>query len=161
MILSKNAKLTKLYLWFYDEMEFELPNNLCPYFWKVVGMIFCIIPYTIICIPGIIVNKTTKGGFSRFPVSVMIYLGIFIFFALMTPIYSFFSSVHYPKGTLGHALSIFGGIVWLVIFIIFIWWVTDKFTEKKKDKSPNILVEFVKATYNKYCPKLEWKEDEV
>jgi hypothetical protein len=28
-----------------------------------------------------------------------------------------------------------------------------------KEKKPNILAEFIKAKYNKYCPKIDWKDE--
>jgi hypothetical protein len=28
-----------------------------------------------------------------------------------------------------------------------------------KEKKPNILAEFIKAKYNKYCPKIEWNDE--
>jgi hypothetical protein len=28
------------------------------------------------------------------------------------------------------------------------------------EKKPNIIIEFIKAKYNRYCPKIEWNAEE-
>lgn len=158
MELSKNSKLTKLYLWFYDEEEYFLPSNLCPYFWSIVGMLLCIIPYTILCLPGIIINSTKNGNVPRFGASVVIYLVIFITICLLTPLYAYIGNIHYPTKTIGGFLSFMGIMLYGVIsFILIIWSMTSIFKKENIVKKQNILVEFVKAKYNRYCPHIDWK----
>ena len=56
------------------------------------------------------------------------------------------------------AVGLFIGIIW------FIHYLGEKIKERKwesrnlpkKEKRSNIIVEMVKATYYKYCPKIDW-----
>jgi hypothetical protein len=54
MEINTNSVWTKLWQWFYGVRTEDLPNNLCPYFWKMLLMILTIIPYTLFCLPLII-----------------------------------------------------------------------------------------------------------
>jgi hypothetical protein len=58
MELNLNSLTAKLYRWFYN--QYEMPNSLCPYFWKMIIMYVFIIPYSIISLPQIIFELITK-----------------------------------------------------------------------------------------------------
>jgi hypothetical protein len=106
MKLNKNSVSSRLYKWFYGVSEYQgLPNNLCPYFWKVVLMYLTIIPYTLISIPVVVYdmfdkqyeNGERKTG-ERLGISVGIYIGLFILTTLISAILALFIKVE--KNTL-------------------------------------------------------------
>ena len=58
MKLNSNSISSKLYRWFYGTKE--LPNNLCPYFWKLVLAWLVLIPYSLVCLPVILTEIYDK-----------------------------------------------------------------------------------------------------
>ena len=166
MKLNKNSISAKLFRWFYGTTE--LPTNLCPYFWKLVMAYVFAIPLFIIPLPYVIIEKSSSieslnsriwGGF-------VCWVILFLLITALTPIMLFW---HTPvKDSLLEILMIYGFFIWaagLTLGIIwFIHYIQDKIKERKwesrnlpkKEKRSNIIVEMVKATYYKYCPKIDW-----
>ena len=166
MKLNKNSISAKLFRWFYGTSE--LPTNLCPYFWKLVMAYVFAIPLFIIPLPYVIIEKSSSieslnsriwGGF-------VCWVILFLLITALTPIMLFW---HTPvKDSLLEILMIYGFFIWaagLTLGIIwFIHYIQDKIKERKwesrnlpkKEKRSNIIVEMVKATYYKYCPKIDW-----
>ena len=166
MKLNKNSISAKLFRWFYRTSE--LPTNLCPYFWKLVMAYVFAIPLFIISLPYVIIDKSSSieslnsriwGGF-------VCWVILFLLITALTPIMLFW---HTPvKDSLLEILMIYGFFIWaagLTLGIIwFIHYIQDKIKERKwesrnlpkKEKRSNIIVEMVKATYYKYCPKIDW-----
>ena len=162
MKLNKNSISAKLFRWFYETKE--LPTNLCPYFWKLVMAYVFAIPLFIIPLPYVIIEKSSSieslnsriwGGF-------VCWVILFLLITALTPIMLFW---HTPvKDSLLEILMIYGFFIWaagLTLGIIwFIQYLKEKSSERrylpKKEKRSNIIVEMVKATYYKYCPKIDW-----
>ena len=166
MKLNKNSISAKLFRWFYGTSE--LPTNLCPYFWKLVMAYVFAIPLFIIPLPYVIVDKDScnESLGSRIGLGFVCWFILFLLITALTPIMLFW---HTPvKDSLLEILMIYGFFIWaagLTLGIIwFIHYIQDKIKERKwenrnlpkEEKRSNIIVEMVKATYYKYCPKIDW-----
>lgn len=180
MELSKNSVWAKLYRWFY--VEKAMPETICTYFWKLLLAVLLSPVIFIFALPTNIINLFTKNigdGYvdlflsdtftERFIVNVVVNVGILcilcILIALYTiPVYGMFDVSHY----LYHfqftgAVTILVGIVILLsAFGIYLNKIYDKFKNRNKnvkDKKPkvNLLKEFIKSKYNKFCTKINWK----
>ena len=177
MKLNKNSLNAKLYCWFYGVGSYELPSNLCPYFWKLVLAWILVLPYGLLCTPFILTHelfdKTYKNGQNTFGervgISVIMYIMLFALFALGVGVGALFTT--YAKGSI--FLNVLPGsiLLWIALVGIGIYQgikaLIVKLSETKKvydehgyrvypEKKPNLAVEFVKAKYNKYCPKITW-----
>lgn len=166
MKLNKNSISAKLFRWFYRTSE--LPTNLCPYFWKLVMAYVFTIPVFIISLPYVIIDKNScnesLGG--RIGLGIVCWFGLFLLIAAPTPIMLFWYTP--VKDSFLEILIHCGFLVWLAGLIIGIIWFIHYLREKikerkwerrnlpKKEKRSNIIVEMVKATYYKYCPKIDW-----
>ena len=162
MKLNKNSISAKLFRWFYGTSE--LPTNLCPYFWKLVMAYVFALPLFIISLPYVIIDKSSSieslnsriwGGF-------VCWFVLFLLITALTPIMLFW---HTPvKDSLLETLIEIGVFTWITGLIIGIMWFIHHLGEKikerrnlpKEEKRSNIIVEMVKATYYKYCPKIDW-----
>ena len=166
MKLNKNSISAKLFRWFYGTSE--LPTNLCPYFWKLVMAYVFAIPLFIISLPYVIIDKSSSieslnsriwGGF-------VCWFVLFLLIAALTPIMLFW---HTPvKDSLLETSIEIGVFTWVGGLTLGIIWFLNYLREKslerkwqsenlpKKEKRSNIIVEMVKATYYKYCPKIDW-----
>ena len=182
MRLNKNSVSSRLYKWFYGVSEYQgLPNNLCPYFWKVVLMYLTIIPYTLISIPVVVYdlfdkqyeNGERKTG-ERLGISAGVYIGVLMITSLITAIVGFFTPIE--TKSFWEFCQILGCMIWLGAIVVGIiqgvkylreYSTTDKSyyseTENKwvyKKTTVNLTTEFIKAKYNKYCPKIDWVSNE-
>ena len=166
MKLNKNSISAKLFRWFYGTTE--LPTNLCPYFWKLVMAYVFAIPLFIIPLPYVIINKDTcnESPGNRIWMGIICWFILFSLITALTPIMLFWYTP--VKDSFLEFLIIYGffelaagltlGIIW------FIHYIQDKIKERKwenrnlpkKEKRSNIIIEMVKATYYKYCPKIDW-----
>jgi hypothetical protein len=177
MKLNSNSISAKLYKWFYATND--LPTNLCPYFWKLIFAWLIVIPYSLFCIPVILMELydktyevTDNSPGKRIGYSLLIYVFLFVIASMLSFIGLFFiapekDSFYGFMGTLGCALWIIGIVIGIVegVKALKEWNRTRKIKydengyriwEQPKEKEPSIVVEFVKAKYNKYCPKIEW-----
>jgi hypothetical protein len=182
MKLNKNSVTSRLYKWFYGVSEYKgLPNNLCPYFWKVVLMYITIIPYTLFSIPVVVYdlfdkhydNGDRKTG-ERLGVSVGVYIGLFVVTALIATIVGFFTHIE-PK-SFWEFCQLTGGVFWGGLIIVGVFegvkylreytTTDDSYYDETQNKwitkkaKVNLTTEFIKAKYNKYCPKIDWYSDE-
>jgi len=171
MILDKNSITARLYRWFYATNE--MPNSLCPYFWKLFIMWILIVPFYIFTLP----TRLFEGSRDASPVKLFL-MSLFIFGFL----YVVFSMISFliiviifdktPINGFMYCSSIIGFFGWLflIAFGLFELWdfIEDKTTSAiynrkhnhvgtKEANKPSIIVEFIKASYNKYCPKIDWK----
>ena len=182
MRLNKNSFTSRLYKWFYGVREYQgLPNNLCPYFWKVVLMYLTIIPYVLISIPVVIYdlfdkeyeNGDRKVG-ERLGISVGVYIALFAITALISAVLALFIQVE-PK-SLFEFLVVGGCLIWSALLVIGVIEGTkylreystrdDSYFDEQQNKwvvkkaKVNLTTEFIKAKYNKYCPKIDWVGDD-
>lgn len=182
MKLNQNSISARMYRWFY--LTYDMPQNLCPYFWKLVIMWVLIIPYGLISLPVIIIKQEPDEWGIRPLFGAFLYLFLFVIFIALFPLTYFFWGWFDHNSTFGKwqvggiliwAVVLMCTAVWGVIMIIdkrkrikrhrqtmYIWtdegdYVTNPDYVLYEDK-PNIISEFIKAKYNKYCPKIEWKE---
>lgn len=175
MNLNLNSTSAKLYRWFYAVKE--MPQSLCPYFWKLILMWAFILPYTILSLPTILMDlkdpeeKRTIG--ERAGIGFVVWFILFMIICSLSWIGLFFVTPT-KDGIFMNILGI-GAIGWLVAIIFggieLFKWAKEKwenrhvrYTElgyriwdEPKEKQPSIITEFVKAKYNKYCPKINWK----
>ena len=162
MKLNKNSISAKLFRWFYGTRE--LPTNLCPYFWKLVMAYVFAIPVFIISLPYAIIDKDScnESLGNRIGKGLVCWFGLFLLITALTPIILFWYTP--VKGSFLEILIHFGFFVWLAGSTIGVMWFIHYLGEKikerrnlpKEEKRSNIVVEMVKATYYKYCPKIDW-----
>lgn len=182
MKLNQNSVSVKLYKWFYGVSEYQgLPNNLCPFFWRVVLMYLTFIPYVWLSIPVVVYDLFDKqyrngdrsvGG--RLGVSFGVYVALFIVTALITTIIGFFTHIE-PK-SFWEFLQLTGSVFWGGLILVgsiegikyLREYITkdDSYFDETQDKwvtkkaKVNMTTEFIKAKYNKYCPKIDWVGNE-
>ncbi len=177
MKLNANSLNAKLYCWFYGQRTHQLPNNLCPYFWKLVLAWFLLVPYALFSLPVILVqevfDKSYENGDNKFGerlgISAIIYIFLFALFVLCVGAGALFTT--YAKGglfanMLPGAIMLWFGLTGVGIYHG-IMYLIQKIREPKivydndgyrvyPEKKSNLVVEFVKAKYNRYCPKIDW-----
>jgi hypothetical protein len=158
MELKRNSLTSKIYRWFYDKEWFEMPINLCVYFWQLVFMWIMFIPSIILSLPYSIMTKMNNKKSEHHP-GIGFLLWIFIFFiqTILIALGSFFFK--YEKYSYLHEMGIMGfGIIFILISCFFAYHIEIYFrTSRYKPEQSNIITEFIKAKYNKYCPKIDWK----
>ena len=177
MKLNSNSISSKLYRWFYGTKE--LPNNLCPYFWKLVLAWLVLIPYSLVCIPVILhelfdktYQVTDNSTGKRIGYSFFIYAILFFIFSMLSTIGWFFvlpekDSFYEFMGTIGFliwAISIFIGVIegykayneWNYRRKIKYDENGDRIYNQPTEEKTYLVVEFAKAKYSKYCPKIDW-----
>jgi len=138
-----------------------LPQNLCPYFWKLVLAIVTL-PLTVFSFPF-----TNNGSFGdRFATLFAIAfceLCTASIGALVSMLFRWIDP-HTPitLNDLGIAnavgLSVFA-IVAVVAYIEHL--ISSKKENSKsiaKEKKPSIIIEYIKAKKNKHCPMIEWED---
>ena len=181
MRLNKNSVSSRLYKWFYAVSEYQgLPDNLCPFFWKLVLMYVTIIPYTLFSIPVVVYdlfdkrydNGDRKTG-ERLGISFGVYFALWLLVGVITTIVGLFVKIE-PK-SFWEFTQLLGYLVWFIAIIIGVvegfkylrdystqdegYWdhTQDKWVVKKA--KINLTTEFIKAKYNKYCPKIDWYKE--
>lgn len=177
MKLNSNSISSKLYRWFYATND--LPNNLCPYFWKLVLSWLVLIPYSLFCLPVILHelfdktyrftdNSTGKRiGFSSLTYALLFFIG-----CMLSSIGWFF--IQPEKDSFYQFMGTLGFVIWVISIIIGIvegfkafkeWNYRRKIKydengwriyDSSKEEKTYLVVEFAKAKYNKYCPKIDW-----
>jgi hypothetical protein len=166
--LKENSITAKLYRWFYAKKG--MPTNLCPYFWKVVIMYTFILPYTLFCLPVIVIKpfrtfqKDTLNT-NRVFGSLLIYVMWFFIACMLYVVFVFFGVKLHKE------FAAMGVIGWSVLFFIgigiLITHLKDKSEEYKWEnrdiKTVNtpkvsLIKEFISAKYHKYCPQITWKK---
>lgn len=181
MQLKTNSLNAKLYCWFYGKPTYQLPTNLCPYFWKLVLAWTLLVPYSLFCVLYILTHELFDSKYEngdhqtseRLGVSMMLNGITFMLFLMINVIVWFFVDYD-PKSCFTEMLG--PGIMIWVVAICFggyhgikalIEYIKEsriprdangfKIYREPKEKKPNIIVEFVKAKYGKYCPKIDWE----
>lgn len=157
MKLSTKSWHAMLYNWVYRD---NLPNNLCPYFWKIIIGLILVIPFTILALPILIyslIDKYVDDDMNLFMQGIagfFIYLVLGICFIILSPFLNMIG-MNLPQQLISGGWFLIGfigscGIIALIK--------KSREKSKSKEKSPNIFKEFIKAKYNKYCPKIDWKK---
>jgi uncharacterized Tic20 family protein len=176
--LKRNGISATIYRWFYGLELYELPKNLCPYFWKSVLMYLIIIPYIVLCLPICIweiFDKSYKHGDrvcgERIAYSILFYIGCIMLIALLSSVGWLF--VNYTIGSFFYVMGQAGITFWILGLGFGIWRLV-RYIKNKAFKSKHIwneekgeyvnytptmaiIIEMITATYHKYCPELKWK----
>jgi hypothetical protein len=174
MKLNQNSLSAKLYRWFYGTNA--MPSNLCPYFWKLVTAVIFGLPVAIFTAPHMIIYN---GYESRPSFGERIGISAVSWFLLggiicMLSLFGLFFVTPIKDSVYLHMIGI-GIIFWMfaiVIGVVQLWkFLAEKWKNRNikydkdgyriwepvKEKTDNVIVEMVKAKYNKYCPKIDWK----
>jgi hypothetical protein len=173
MKLNINSKIAQLYRWFYGTSR--MPESLCPYFWKLVLMWTFILPYSILSLPVIIMERFDRSenhstgeraglGFicwfiTFIAICMIITFRIFFVIPVKDTLYMELVTI----GILGWALTIGIGGYLAFKYLANKWQNRGiKYNEdgyriwEIEPKQDSIIVSFVKASYNKYCPRIDW-----
>lgn len=154
-----------------------LPKNLCPYFWKIVLACIIFIPMAAWFTPLYLFKRVDKlfnkevdfsissDGFCSvlFAAAFAINVAVFLLFGMAA---MWFFPIDFNKEA--NWVQVVGIIGWTITILvgsgIGFAMIKEKIEERKerrggatKEPSPNILVEFIKAKYNKYCPQIDWE----
>ncbi len=173
MKLRDKSISAKLYRWFYATNS--MPQSLCPYFWKLIIMWFFILPYSILSLPIILIDlrmEEERSTWERAGVGFIIWFILAMIICMLSWFGLFFAKPE--KDGIWSFMLVAGFIGWgasIVLGIVALFkWTREKWEnrhvkydsngrriwERVKEKEPSIIVEFVKAKYNKYCPKIDW-----
>jgi hypothetical protein len=176
MELNKNSFSAKLYRWFYGTET--MPKNLCPYFWKLVIAYPMAVPLLIVTLPHEIIYFKSRSndeniGERIFVSFVIVLLFLAAFGILSAP--SILFGYNPPKDQFMHYVVLTGAMLWVVGIVAGVVtgvkYLIRKIKEPKRmydeegnyvisyKKKPNIVAEFIKAKYNKYCPKIDWQDE--
>lgn len=169
MKLNKNSFSSRFYKWFYETSI--LPTNLCPYFWKLLlawvlvalfGLpsIISLIPFLIIVIFKQEAKYLLKENkYAAILVGFIIWLALFALTCIVFFFLTLFGVLPYVDGSNIAPLQTIGGVISVFGFGYGIVYLSKYLGERKrtKIKQPSIITEFVKAKYNRYCPKIDWK----
>lgn len=151
MKINKNSFSSKIYKYVYNVEDWELPNNLCSYFWKLIGA-FLIIPLFLI---SHLIIAVIKRRIKREDLP----LGILLLYSLL----SLFGMVmvHFtePTNLFYIFIEIFGITGYIILTMSIIGYVIYRLDKKYKGGN-NIVSEYIKAKKNKMCPRIEWVEKE-
>lgn len=159
MILLEKSWHSRLYRLIYGRYN-SLPSNLCPYFWKVMVGAILFIPFTIICSPILLFEKIIKDddpmikdGYLDGPILLVSIMVDFILAVLICMVL-----IWLIRKPLIDVLGVLGYVTLLSIGIVQSLGIIKNRKKVEKEKTPNIFVEFIKAKYNRYCPKIDWKK---
>ena len=143
-------------------------------------MYLTIIPYVLFSIPVVVYdlfdkqyeNGDRKVG-ERLGISVGVYIALFVLAALISAIAAIFLKV--DKGSLFEFLVVGGCLFWAGLTVIGVIegvkylreysTTNESFYDSQQDRwvtkktKVNMTTEFIKAKYNKYCPKIDWVGD--
>ena len=181
MILKNDSTSARVYREFYGKEE--MPQSLCPYFWKLVVAW----PITLLFFPFTIVSKLlTMDHGPHVPILVraflgfLVYAGVYVTFCIGVVISAYWITYYHPSWMWFHftngAVTLFCGSIFTIM--VFMSKGIDRIRknreikkdslkydengnwipiEKRKPKQRSILHEFIYASYNKYCPKIDWE----
>src|ERR1035437_4095986 len=147
----------KLYQMTYDS---DLPSNLCPYFWKLVLAVIFFIPNFIMQIPSRIQNIIEKDECRTLGEHRL--CGCFLYGFILFLIHFFYVTYHLIRAMMNcyyydSKVANVGLVYWVTIALVLIGFLVHYLYKRTKNKSeeikeehPSIVIEFVKAKYNKY-----------
>lgn len=177
MELKTNSLSARVYREVYNTRH--MPESLCPYFWKLVLGYPLIVVLLPLLIPTWIMMKFQKDEpDTDFPIGAKALMGVLMYgFVFMVFVVCVFISafwITYYEGTIMFRFYFSGGFISLILGVVFgclgIKILYEQHRRRRRERlydeggnyspieeKPNLIVEFVKAKYNKYCPKITWK----
>lgn len=161
-----NLNLNSWYVWLWDyTYEEDVPNNLCPFFWKLIAAMLLFIPNIILRIPVVIVNmfcneyNKIERGDARTGIGALMYIiGIATILVCYTTYNWFLWSIN--SYSYDYAAANIGGmflLVGLFLLIRYYWLENEVGYKVVKTANTNMLTTYTKAWYNNHCPKINWK----
>jgi hypothetical protein len=153
---TMELKLNSWYVWLWNyTYGTRLPDNLCPFFWKLVLAIILFIPNVILRLPVNILRIFDKDIEAESGMGAFVWL-VFISITLITYmllhwILWLFDAYSYNSG----AASAGGFIIIVTILFSIYYYILESNSFIKSDD--NILITYTKSVYNKHCPKINWK----
>lgn len=169
MELNRNSISARVYREVYNTRH--MPESLCPYFWKLVLAYPLIVVLLPLLIPTWITLKFQDEDDNEFPIGAKAVMGVLLYgFGFVIFMFGVFISsfwVTYYIKTPMYQFYICGGVITLILGVAGGYLLVKslivnrkykrKFNNEYVEEKPNLIVEFVKAKYNKYCPKITWK----
>lgn len=162
MNLKTNTWYVKLWDYTYAE---GLPDNLCPFFWKLVTAMLLFIPNVILRIPVVFMNtfmyskyNQIEKGDPRTAIGIIIYAMIIVIIFYIFCLYNYILWLFQAYSYNSSAATYGGFLLFLTIGIIIarIWDKKDVTDKLKEKTSNNIIVNYIKAWYNNHCPRIKW-----
>ena len=178
LTLDSNSIVARLYRWFF--ITNTLPNNLCAYFWKTAFAIILFVPVFILSIPAIILDRITKfvwfydyednsyeegsPWIMRPFIGVLVACTVFMVICAFGMFIILLSHIKYEPKSFLEMVLVIGTCTWAFAVIIGGVALYQKYKDKLEreedegnPKAPSIIVSYIKAKKNKYCPKITWK----
>lgn len=177
MELNINSLSARVYREVYNTRH--MPESLCPYFWKLVLAYSLFIVLIPLLIPYWIIERFDESYKEhKAPIGAKALIGFLMygFLLLIFTIVVFISAfwITYYKGSAMYSFYIGGSLTSLILGIVCVYLGIKTIYEQHRrrqrkrlynengnnlplEEKPNLIVEFVKAKYNKYCPKITWK----
>ena len=173
MKINYNSLSAKMFRYFYTTDT--MPTNLCPYFWKLLVAMILFVPYYVLTIPTKVLNfgdaDTNKEHIAR---SIIIWVLVFTVCCTLFAIGTLVLDVYYDENTspllyfiqyIGFTGLVLLGCVLVAVIIVFF---EKKYNDimgsrgrkPRKEPKPNLIVEFLKAKYHRYCPQITWDTSE-
>lgn len=148
MVLSKKS----WHFWIYNQFFSRDLKNFCPYFWKT--MISCVIflPCAFICAPFWIVCLAIKDDKPRIANDFGAGFGLWMVSGLLVCMIGMFFSDNKAVEGIGMLGWCLGGLMLLILIGLFI--------EDNVKYRDTFVGKYTKAKREKYCPKIEWEEEE-
>lgn len=169
MELNINSLSARVYREVYNTRR--MPESLCPYFWKLVLAYPLVVVLLPLLIPTWIMIKFQDETDNDFPIGAKALMGVlmygFIFIVFVVGVFISSYWITYYQGTAMYSFYVGGGLITLILGVtgIVIW--VKYLIENRKfkhrvnneyiEEKPNVIIEFIKAKYNRYCPKITWK----
>jgi hypothetical protein len=184
MELNRNSISARVYRDFYNQSQ--MPESLCPYFWKLVFAWPITIILAPLAFPIWIMERKSQDRmevpmFVKALFSVALLAVLYLIFCIGVFISSYW--ITYYQKTIWYKWWIAGvtsSFIASVLIIFFgIYYSVGLYKERQRklryqaewdengnwipveDRQPlksNIIVEFIRAKYNRYCPKIDWKD---
>jgi hypothetical protein len=179
MKLKKSSYTSRLYRWFYDENK--MPNNLCPYFWKVVAMYVLILPTVVFGLPWMLWDsyEFKKANIvSKMAVGAFMWIGLFCALTPLVSLASLFTT--FAKHSFLDSMAFLGCMVMAIAVIVGLVWygmklhtdyenrqyealvIRDEYGyiigRKPRPEKKWMIIEYIKAVYEKQCPSVEWDD---
>lgn len=169
-----NSIHAKLYRWFW--IKDKMPENLCPYARRSIGMYLLILPYVLLSIPVILIESFIKDNSDKLEkmhqrpiIGVILYFMLFMLYCAGYTLIFIWTANSPLSDSNPHKIEFtIGVIIWFfTIFIpsyygikLLIQNIKEKRYEKQfkelPEKPDNWLVSFYKAHHDKICPKIDW-----
>ena len=135
MELNKNSFSAKLYRWFYATKQ--MPQNLCPYFWKLVVAFIMALPVLILTLPYEIIyykdgDKYDEPIGHRLFVSFVVMLLGFLLFMLGVAVAYLFGYSPTPK-TFMYNCATSGLAVWIIGIVVGLFFLVRYYINKNRE----------------------------